>query len=312
MSTPTLPAAARARTRPPSGPVPRPRFRRRWLLVVTAGEAVGFLVPVLAVLSGAADLPGAAGLAVVVAAGAAEGAVLGAAQAAVLAGEVPGLSRRDWIVRTAAAAAVAWVIGMGPSTWAEGVLDGPVALQVVLAVPAAGVLLGSIGLAQWTVLRRHVPRAGRWVAWTAAGWLAGLAVFTAFTAPLWQPGQAPALVAAIGVLGGLVMALSMAAVTGRGAVLLLRGTTGAPVARAGAGAPDHGDDGPAPWTLLAAEVAARAGVDPRPACPTPRRRLGWPPMGPTRWPPPRPCRCCDPSSTSYGTPSCWSCSPRPC
>ncbi len=262
MSTPTLPVAASARTRPSGPGSPRPGFGRRWLLVVTAGEAVGFLVPVLAVLSGAADLPGAAGLAVVVAAGAAEGAVLGAAQAAVLAGEVPELSRRDWIVRTAAAAAAAWVIGIGPSTWAQDVLDGPVTLQVVLAVPAAGVLLGSIGLAQWTVLRRHVPRAGRWVAWTAAGWLAGLAVFTAFTAPLWQPGQAPALVAAIGVLGGLVMALSMAAVTGRGAVLLLRGTTGAPVARAGAGAPDHGDDGPAPWTLLAAEVAARAGVDP--------------------------------------------------
>lgn len=54
---------------------------------------MGFLVPVLAVLSGVADLPRAAGPAVLLAAGAAEGALLGTAQASVLAREVPGLSR---------------------------------------------------------------------------------------------------------------------------------------------------------------------------------------------------------------------------
>ncbi|MGY1736010.1 hypothetical protein [Geodermatophilus sp. SYSU D00684] len=196
---------------------------RRWLLVVTAGEALGFLVPVTAVLLGAADLPGPAALAVLAAAGAAEGALLGAAQAAVLAPVLPGLSRRDWTVRTAAAAVVAWFLGTAPGTWASGVLDLPLAVQVPLALVAAALLLTVIGAAQWTVLRRHVPRAGRWIGCTALAWLAGLLVFTALTTPLWQPGQDPLLVAAIGVLGGLAMALTMAAVTGRGVVVLLAG-----------------------------------------------------------------------------------------
>ncbi|WP_336033094.1 cation-translocating P-type ATPase [Geodermatophilus sp. FMUSA9-8] len=254
MSTSTLSAPAAARPGP-SGSRPRASLWRRWLVVVTAGEAAGFLVPVLAVLAGAADLPGASGPAVLLAAGAAEGALLGTAQATVLAREVAGFSRRDWILRTAGAAVVAWAIGTAPSTWAAGVLDWPVVAQVALAVPAAAVLLASIGWAQWTVLRRHVPRAGRWIAWTATAWLAGLAVFTALTTPLWQPGQAPALVAAIGAAGGLAMALTMAAVTGRGAVRLLGGLTHVAVP-----GPDDGA-GPAPWTLPVAEVAVRAGTD---------------------------------------------------
>ncbi|MGY1669804.1 hypothetical protein [Geodermatophilus sp. SYSU D00710] len=220
MSTPIPAAPAGSRT-----PGLR-HFWGRWLLVVTAGEAAGFLVPVLAVLTGAADTAGAAGLAVLLAAGAAEGALLGAAQASVLARELPGLSRRDWIVRTSVAAVLAWVVGTGPSGWAASVLDRPAWVQAPLAVLAATVLLGSIGVAQWTVLRRHVPHAGRWIGWTAAAWLAGLAVFAGITTPLWQPGQAPVLVAAIGVVGGLAMALTMAAVTGHGAVRLLAGAGG--------------------------------------------------------------------------------------
>jgi len=70
---------------------------------------------------------------------------------------------------------LAWVIGTGPSTWAAPVLEWPVAAQAVLAVLAATVLLGSIGVAQWTVLRRHVARAERWVAWTAGAWRSGRA-----------------------------------------------------------------------------------------------------------------------------------------
>jgi hypothetical protein len=212
-----------ARGRPPAGGS-RAGLWRRWVLLVSAGEAAGFLGPVVAVLAGAGDLSGPAALTVVLAAGATEGALLGAAQATVLHRVLAGFSRRDWVLRTAAAAVLAWAVGMAPSTWAAAVLGWPVALPAVLGLVGAGVLLASIGVAQWTVLRRSVPRAGRWVGWTAAGWLAGLAVFTAVTTPLWQPGQSPVLVAAIGVLGGLLMAVSMAAVTGRGVLdLLARG-----------------------------------------------------------------------------------------
>lgn len=47
------------------------------------------------------------------------------------------------------------------------------------------------------------------------------AVFTAVTSPLWQEGQPVALIAAIGILGGAVMAATVAAVTGLVLVRLL-------------------------------------------------------------------------------------------
>jgi hypothetical protein len=193
----------------------------RWVSRVTLGEAAGFLFPVLVVLSGADDLAAGPWLAALLLAGAAEGAVLGWAQSSVLATLIPELSRTDWILRTAMAAAVAWGIGLGPSTWAAGVVDLPVVAVVVLAVSAGVVLLCSIGLAQWTVLRRHVPAAVRWIAWTAGAWMVALGVFTAVTTPLWQPGQGAVTVSLIGVLGGLLMAATMAAVTGVGLLRLL-------------------------------------------------------------------------------------------
>ena len=189
---------------------------RTWVTRTTLGEAAGFLFPVLVVLSGADDLPSGPRLAVLLLAGAAEGAVLGWAQGSVLVSVLPEFSRRDWILRTALAAVVAWAIGMGPSTWAAGLVDLPMAGIVVLAVPAGVVLLCSIGAAQWTVLRRHVRGAGWWIAWTAAAWIVALGVFTAVTTPLWQPGQGAFAVGLIGVLGGVLMAVAMAVVTGAG------------------------------------------------------------------------------------------------
>ena len=53
-------------------------------------------------------------------------------------------------------------------------------------------------------------------------WAVGLLVFTAITTPLWAPGQPAALMAAIGVLGGLAMAGTVAALTGWALVRLLR------------------------------------------------------------------------------------------
>jgi hypothetical protein len=91
-------------------------------------------------------------------------------------------------------------------------------------VPAGVVLLCSIGLAQWTVLRRHVPGAAWWVVWTAAAWIVALGVFAAVTTPLWQPGQSAVTVSLIGVLGGVLMAVAMAVVTGAGLRRLLAGT----------------------------------------------------------------------------------------
>lgn len=49
--------------------------------------------------------------------------------------------------------------------------------------------------------------------------MAQLGVFFTVTMPLWQPGQDVAVVALIGVLGGLLMAATVAALTG---ILIVR------------------------------------------------------------------------------------------
>jgi hypothetical protein len=74
-------------------------------------------------------------------------------------------------------------------------------------------------VAQWTVLRRHVARAGVWVAANALGWLAGLVVV--FAAIGVAPAGSPVLVVLCSVLGGLGMGLTMALVTGAFLVRLL-------------------------------------------------------------------------------------------
>jgi hypothetical protein len=98
-----------------------------------------------------------------------------------------------------------------------------VAAQVVLFTVVGSCLLASIGTAQWLELRNHVPHAGRWIAGTAAAWCIALAAFAAISTPLWQEGQATWLRVVIGVLAGLVMAVTMAAVTGLVMRSLLRG-----------------------------------------------------------------------------------------
>ena len=157
---------------------------------------------------------------VLVIAGGLEGAVLGWAQSRVLRGAIPALSARAWVSRTALAAAAAWVIGLSPSLLWER-LRSPV-LTWSLAVVGGMLLLASIGVAQWSVLRHHVPGSASWIGWTALGWLAGLLVFTLVTTPLWRPGESAAVIAAIGALGGALMAVTVGAVTGVGLVRLAR------------------------------------------------------------------------------------------
>ncbi|WP_245664051.1 hypothetical protein [Nocardia arthritidis] len=192
---------------------------RRWFGLVTVGELLGFLTPAVvgALVADRAGLPVAGALLV---AGAVEGATLGWFQARAVRPALPGLSSRRWVAATVLGAVVAWSVGAlfvvtdGLSGWSR-------APQVATFVAGGLVILLSIGVAQWVVLRAHVHGAARWIAATAAAWLAGLTAFTAFTTPLWQPGQATALVAVIGVFGGLLMAAAMAAVSGLFLVRLL-------------------------------------------------------------------------------------------
>jgi hypothetical protein len=186
---------------------------RAWFWAVTAAETLGFTV---AACVGA--LTADAGAAVIflslIAAGAVEGATLGWGQAVVLRHALSGLSRRRWVAATAGAAALAYLIGLVPSAFAESMAEWPPALLgVVVTVLGCG-LLASIGTAQWLILRRHVDHAWHWIVATAAAWIAGLVVFLSIAMPLWRPGQALALVVAIGVAGGLLMAATTSAITG--------------------------------------------------------------------------------------------------
>lgn len=197
---------------------------RAWTVSVSVGELAGFCVPALVgglLREGAPLLV----LGALVLAGVAEGAILGWSQARVLRQRLDGFSEARWVVGTAAAAAGAWFLGMLPSTFHEQWSTWPTLLTVIVAMLLGAVVLGSIGVAQWFELRRHVPRAARWIGITAAGWGAGLVVFMTVATPLWRPGQATATIIAIGLCGGGLMALTMAGLTGYGMRHLL--STGA-------------------------------------------------------------------------------------
>ncbi|WP_198415064.1 MULTISPECIES: hypothetical protein [unclassified Cryobacterium] len=205
--------------RPRSGPDRADRFLRSWLLWVSLGESVGFLVPALAQLTFAGSSVLAPAL---IFAGAAEGTVLGWTQATVLRSRVPALNRRRWVGATAIAGAAAWFIGLLPAEWAEVWQRWPAAAQFTAGILLATVLLCALGFAQWFELRRHLRGAGWWILGSAAAWGAGLAVFFAVATPLWQPGQPGALILLIGVLAGMFMAVAMALVSGVVLHLLLR------------------------------------------------------------------------------------------
>jgi hypothetical protein len=188
---------------------------RSWFRWTTAGEFAGFLAPALAgALTSSPQL--------LVVAGVVEGAVLGAAQAVVLRRVDRTLNSRSWIGATALAAGFAWAIAMLVVHNSDRLNALPLATVLsIAAVAGLGVLL-SLGTAQWFLLRKHFPHAHRWIWANAFAWGAGLLVFTAVTTPLWQQGQPPELIALIGALGGLLMAATMAAVTGAALTRIVR------------------------------------------------------------------------------------------
>lgn len=197
------------------GALTSPHPRHRYVAIVTAAEATGFVVPIATgVLLQPAIAPGGFFLSMVIA-GALEGAALGFGQASALPTPV---NRARFTRLTAAAAALTW--GAAMLTMQAITLDMPVALQVLLAIVTGSLGLGALGSAQWLELRRYGPHARRWILWTALSWTVALpmsflpglfvdeATPTRWQLPLWSA-------------GGVLMAYTMALITWQGARRLL-------------------------------------------------------------------------------------------
>ena len=182
------------------------RDLRRWIVAVSAGEGIGFAIATtVAVLTIVGGIDGPARLALVIVGGAFEGTALALGQHLGMREARPIAWR--WIGATALAAAIAWTLGMLPST--VGIdLGSPVAL---IAVGIGGiVLLASIPLAQWLVLDR--PRSFRWVPVNAGAWAVSI-LWTFAPSPFIDERSPIPLVAALYVVAGILMAVTFACLT---------------------------------------------------------------------------------------------------
>jgi hypothetical protein len=107
-----------------------------------------------------------------------EGFVVGYAQEGILRDYLPNLRRWTWVIATVQGAALAWALGMLPSTAmtltggaAEPSPPEPGALVQYVLAAALGAVAGPILAAmQWTVLRNHVANGSRWLLASAVAW----------------------------------------------------------------------------------------------------------------------------------------------
>jgi hypothetical protein len=224
MSAPDHPDAALAAA--PARPSRTTRFPLgRWVGFTVLGESLGFLIPVSGfALAATLGLDAWSTWLLLVVFGAGEGALLGLGQATGLRGSSAEVPVGRWIAATAVAASVAWSIGMLPSTLADlGVaIDWASPATWVVAGVAGLALLATIPTAQFPLLARvGVPRAWRWVPLNMGAWLVGL-VFTFLPSPFVDESTpAPMMFAAFGV-AGVLMASTVAVLTGLGLRRMLR------------------------------------------------------------------------------------------
>jgi len=189
------------------------RFAARWFWRVGVGETVGFAVATgVAIAVILASLPPVPSLLLTVGGGVVEGTILGLAQYAAMTANRP--PRMPWLAATAGGAAVAWTLGMLPSTLG---LDFGAPLTWVLVGVGGILLLGSIPVAQALVLRRR--GSVRWAAGNAGAWAVAIG-WTFAPSPFIDESSPVGLVAALYVAAGLLMAGTIALLTAPLAVRL--------------------------------------------------------------------------------------------
>lgn len=186
---------------------PRRAFIVRWIAAVTVGETAGFAVAAtlaVGVTVAGPALPAWIAYAIVVAGGAAEGALLGAAQQWAAGRAQVGPA---WVAATSGGAALAWAIGMLPSTLGVD-LRTPVGIGA--AVVGGAVLLASIPTAQWMALRRRGTV--RWIPITMGAWAVAI-LWTAAPSPIIDEHTPVPLIVVAYLVAGLLMAVTIAGLT---------------------------------------------------------------------------------------------------
>jgi len=223
-----------------------PAFYSRWIVANGWSEAVGLgttfglgtlIGPQLDRIAGVAAALSAAVVAVLFGT-LLEGVLVGYAQESVLRTRLPSLRRRRWIVATAIGAGLAWLLGMIPSTImtlqasaaaAASTSQPPALLRYALAVVMGAVAGPVLGVAQWTVLRRHVRHAARWLWANAAAWAVGMPlVFLGMEFVPWN-GSRPAVFVTLYLVCGIVGA-AVGAIHGRVLVRLVADAEATPKA----------------------------------------------------------------------------------
>jgi hypothetical protein len=207
----TLPSGARA-------------FYRRWVGWTVAGEAAGFMVAAIAgALASTQGLPGAVEFALLVGAGSIEGALLGTGQAIGMSRlQLPSSVLRRWPVVTSAGAALAWSIGLLPSSIPNIPWFTPVTWLIAAVLGSA--LLLSIPTAQYLLLRSTIPTAGRWIWVNALAWLLGIC-WTFAPSPLVNASTPIFALILIYAVAGVLMAATVAVITGLCWLSWLRSST---------------------------------------------------------------------------------------
>ena len=83
-------------------------------------------------------------------------------------------------------------------------------------------LLATIPVAQWTVLRQRLPRAWRWIPLNMGAWCIGL-VFTFLPSPFVDEATPATVMALTFAVAGVCMAATVAVLTGIGLERMMRG-----------------------------------------------------------------------------------------
>lgn len=219
--------AAKASKQKASAAVTPQKFSLLWWVIwVTLGLALGFIVPSAASFTAVVDGRDATGQFVsTIIGGAVQGGILGFAQAFALRKTAAKLPMRRWIGITAIGALIAWIVGMIPGTYLKLDATTPAALIVLLAFALFAVV--AMPSAQFVILRGtklgKIGRVGRWIPITAVAWTVGIA-WLLLAAPLVQDSADLMSLVGLYTVAGLLLALTISFITGLGMLWMLGGS----------------------------------------------------------------------------------------